>query len=134
MGVATSFANLARATGLNVGIAIATIVVTLGITSMGVEPDIGVFREEGAIPDPRLVHGFVAGLSNTYFVAVGIIAAAGLLIVAGMPRRRRPSGALSQRERVGGEGGGRRGRPTSPEPAGPCISQPGRRSKGRGKP
>ena len=92
MGVATSFANLARATGLNVGIAIATIVVTLGITSMGVEPDIGVFREEGAIPDPRLVDGFVAGLSNTYFVAVGIIAAAGLLIVAGMPRRRRPSG------------------------------------------
>lgn len=87
MGVATSFVNLARASGLNVGIALATIVITLGITNMGVDPDIGVFREEGAIPDARLVDGFVAGLSNTYFVAAGIIAAAGLLIVAGMPRR-----------------------------------------------
>ena len=96
MGVATSFANLARATGLNVGIAIATIVVTLGITSMGVEPDIGVFREEGAVPDPRLVDGFVAGLGNAYLVAAGIIAAAGLAIVTGMPGRRSGQGAAAQ--------------------------------------
>jgi len=96
MGVATSFVNLARASGLNVGIALATIVITLGITNMGVQPDIGVFREEGAIPDPRLVDGFVAGLSNTYFVAAGIIASAGLLIVAGMPRRRSGRGAAER--------------------------------------
>ena len=96
MGVATSFANLARATGLNVGIAIATIVVTLGITSMGVEPDIGVFREEGAVPAPRLVDGFVAGLGNAYLVAAGIIAAAGLAIVTGMPDRRSGQGAAAQ--------------------------------------
>ena len=96
MGVATSFVNLSRASGLNVGIAVATIVITLGITTMGVEPDIGVFREEGAVPDPRLVDGFVAGLSNAYLVAAGLITAAGLLIVTGMPRRRAAQGASAK--------------------------------------
>ena len=101
MGVATSFVNLSRASGLNVGIALATIVITLGITTMGVDPDIGVFREEGAVPDPRLVDGFVAGLSNTYLVAAGLITAAGILIVTGMPRRRVAEGCGGKGSSVG---------------------------------
>lgn len=99
MGVATSFVNLARAGGLNVGIAVATIVVTMGITGMGVEPDIGVFREEGAIPDPRLVSGFVTGLSHAYIVAVGVVLLAGVTVLRGMPSRDRSSLVTRQRRR-----------------------------------
>ena len=51
-----------------------------------------------------------------------------------LPRSSWTRGSVYRDTGVGVRAGGGGGRPTSPEPAGPCISQPGRRSKGRGKP
>ena len=77
-GLVSAFLNLMRNTGNVAGIALATLIVTLSITSLGVEPDLGILREEGAAANPLLVQGFVSGLRQTFLISAGIVALAAL--------------------------------------------------------
>ena len=64
--------------------------VTLAITSLGVEPDLGVLRADDATPSPVLIDGFLSGLQRMFFVAAGVVLAAALFSVwRGPPAVRR---------------------------------------------
>ena len=80
-GLGTGFYVLMRNMGQVTGVAVATLVITLAITSLGVAPDIGLLRDEGATSNPLLVNGFVTGMRKVYLVFAGMMALGALLSV-----------------------------------------------------
>ena len=67
-GLVTAFVEFMRNMGQITGVAITTLVITLGITAMGVEPDLGLLRQEGASAHLLLSQGFIDGMRRTYVV------------------------------------------------------------------
>lgn len=88
-GMVTGFTELMRNIGQVTGVAIPTLVLTMAITSIGAEPDLGVLRTEGAAAHPLLSQGFVDGMRLSYKVQAGIAVLACALSAAvairGMP-------------------------------------------------
>ncbi len=88
--VVASFLTLVRNVGQVTGVVVASLVVTLAITNLGVEPDLGALRDPTRTPDPLLVRGFINGMHYTYYVSAGAMAVAALCSLARGPR---PAGA-----------------------------------------
>lgn len=92
-GLVAGFLGLMRTTGQVHGIAAATLIVSLAIAAVGVEADIGAFRDETRAASPQLIDGFVTGFQRVYYFGAATTAGAALLSLS---RQRRPSPAQSQ--------------------------------------
>ena len=82
-GITSALLQVMRNSGQAMGVAVTTLVVTLGITSLGIDADIGLLREEGATSNPVLIEGFVKGLERAFFVGAGIGGLAALCSLVG---------------------------------------------------
>ena len=71
-GVASAFITLVRNLGQITGIAIASVLITLAITNVGLEADLGALREKDTTPSPLLIDSFVSGLHRVFFVFTGV--------------------------------------------------------------
>lgn len=78
-GIVASFTNLNRNMGQVSGVAVSTLVITLAVTSLGIQPDIGALRKEGAAVDPLLIQGFVHGMQRMYLITAALIGVGGFL-------------------------------------------------------
>ena len=85
-GVVAAFLNLTRNTGQVVGIAVATLIITVAITNLGVDADIGALRDPAKGASPLLIQGFVDGMRNAYLVSAGVVAIAVVCSFARGPR------------------------------------------------
>ncbi len=88
--VVAAFLNLVRNIGQVAGVAVAALVVTLAITRLGVEPNLGALRDPARTADPLLVRGFVDGMRHTYFVSAALL---GVGAVLSLVRGARPAAA-----------------------------------------
>ncbi len=91
-GLVAGFLGVMRSFGQVHGIAAATLIVSVAITSLGVEADIGAFRDETREASPQLIEGFVAGLHRVYYFGAAAAAGAALLSLT----RQRPQRAAQQ--------------------------------------
>ena len=94
-GLVAGFLGLMRTTGQVHGIAAATLIVSVAIAALGVEADIGAFRDETREASPQLIEGFVAGLHRVYYF--GAAAAAGAALLS-LTRQRAQKAARQERE------------------------------------
>ncbi len=85
-GITSALLQVMRNSGQAMGVAVTTLVVTVGITSVGIDADIGLLREEGATPNPLLIEGFVKGLERAFFIGAGIAGLAALCSLLGGSR------------------------------------------------
>ena len=85
-GLVSAFLTLMRNLGQVIGLAIATLVVTLAVTSLGISADLGNLRQAGVDPDPRLIDGFITGLRRSFMVSAVILALAAMASLSRGPR------------------------------------------------
>ena len=78
-GIVTAFINLARTSGDVAGIALATIVVTATMASLGYEPSLGSISDAGQEGSKA---AFVSGMSRAFMVSGGLILLA--MVVSGL--------------------------------------------------
>jgi EmrB/QacA subfamily drug resistance transporter len=86
-GMTSALLQVMRNSGQAMGVAVTTLIVTLGITSLGIDADIGLLREEGATSNPVLIDGFVKGLERVFLVGAGVAGLAALCSLLGGRRR-----------------------------------------------
>ena len=83
-GVVTAFVNLTRTSANVTGIAIATTIVTLTMSSLGHEPNLSAVADGG---NDGVKVAFVTGLSRSFMVSAGLMLIAFVLSVLRSGRR-----------------------------------------------
>ena len=78
-GLVAGFLALMRTTGQVYGIAMATLIVSVAITGLGIEADIGALRDEAQEPSPLLIDGFVTGIQRVFLFGAAMAATAAIL-------------------------------------------------------
>ncbi len=78
-GLVSGFLALMRTIGQVYGIAVATLIVSIAITSFGIEPDIGALRDEVKEPSRLLIDGFITGMQRVYLFGAAMSGMAAIL-------------------------------------------------------